>query len=993
MFKKSILVLGLFWATAVVAQPQLVGPLDARNNLSEIAGNGSAAQSAARNNLGLGSIATQGANAAAITGGTIAGADLSNANITTATGSTARTPALRAADVVNVRDGYGGQPGAKGDGQFATPAITTTVNSGILTTGSATFAATDVGKWVVVANAASPTTNNWGANVGPVTSIPVTSPGSGYTSVPTCAETDSSGSGNNATCQAWMALQSATVTNSGTCINGTWTFFATQPTNRSPAQFTGTVVAGVITSLVLTSPGQYASLTGIGLTSGQCSTQPTATFSAGVGFIQTLDWGNNAAQTPDNSYSQATTTASLTGGSPTTPATLGTPVVTVVIPPWIGQITTYTSPTQVTLSTTAGVNLTNVSTQIFWGTDDSTAIQNAYTAAASNTKNSVYFPAGVYWVKTGVHPGYGTTSTRGDGMNATILMWDSGSQTTYAGTGWNPLFWNINAGSPSAPNGNFQIEDLQIRGTLDFGRKNQGAPAFAMNFYNSWTATRVKFYQIPFIATQNEGMKHYWVDNSMFDTVERDQARCRTCFDFKVTNSTFLHSDDDSVAAHQGNQLGAYTLYGGGALRDSVLVEGNYFEDSTCVHILGGRNVIVRGNTFKRCKVNAVTISTDPIEGAVAMFNIVVADNIATDTISRPPYITGNPAVFSVSPTLPAASINDATIVPGEPIFGTIFFPPPWNSYLGSTITPVTGTPAATGIIIHDNVTLRTMPSTTAYSSWGFGPGFSYVGFVDAPVIDAALIPNAGINVTAFSNSMQIHHNNINNNIHGIEISGTQVYTALGMTQIDQNNIFDASGGGLYDISSGYREVNKVTNNIITVDPYHISPGRFLYNGSWSNGYNNAYCILINESGTSIIEDNVLRDCYAAAPSNNFAWARDNYVFGAPYPSTTGFLTTNIQGGTQGIGAYPYLGEGFRLIPITSAGSVTAGQGPAGFNQNSSTHPYESLAMPSTNLNYKVGEFVRSLDPVSCSCFGWMRMNSTSTSNVAGTDWKLVPLQ
>ncbi len=99
MFKKSILVLvsGLFWSTVTLAQPVILGPLDARNNLSEIAGNGSTAQTAARTNLGLGSIATQGANAAAITGGNIAGASIGSAVVTPTGAPTPTTAAALAA--------------------------------------------------------------------------------------------------------------------------------------------------------------------------------------------------------------------------------------------------------------------------------------------------------------------------------------------------------------------------------------------------------------------------------------------------------------------------------------------------------------------------------------------------------------------------------------------------------------------------------------------------------------------------------------------------------------------------------------------------------------------------------------------------------------------------------------------------------------------------------------------------------------------------------
>jgi hypothetical protein len=67
------LLLALLPGIALAQTPARVGPLNINNNLAEILANGPGAQTAAQTNLGLGSMATQGAGAVAIAGGTIAG--------------------------------------------------------------------------------------------------------------------------------------------------------------------------------------------------------------------------------------------------------------------------------------------------------------------------------------------------------------------------------------------------------------------------------------------------------------------------------------------------------------------------------------------------------------------------------------------------------------------------------------------------------------------------------------------------------------------------------------------------------------------------------------------------------------------------------------------------------------------------------------------------------------------------------------------------------
>ena len=110
---------------------------------------------------------------------------------------------------------------------------------------------------------------------------------------------------------------------------------------------------------------------------------------------------------------------------------------------------------------------------------------------------------------------------------------------------------------------------------------------------------------------QNEGIQRFAVTNSVFDTVMRDQARCRSCFAARIIGNKFVHSDDDSVALHQASYI-----QGAGVVREGLIVENNDFEDTTGVHILGARSAIVRDNDFRRTKIAAVNLSWDSNEAS-----------------------------------------------------------------------------------------------------------------------------------------------------------------------------------------------------------------------------------------------------------------------------------------------------------------------------------------------------------------------------------------
>lgn len=302
--------------------------------------------------------------------------------VTTVPEPTMQSLAQRASDVINVRD-YG----ARGDGQMAMIAATILAGSTTLKVGKPTFAATDVGKAIGIANAgAAPTT-------GRIVAIPVASAGSDYQGLPAIAF-DSAPSPTTAASPAiLMGIVSATVTSAGSgCTNGTQTVKLNMKRQSMAPSLSVIVSEGMVTAVSSVrnsglwnndypSANGSPALTNISSVGAACSVSPRFTVSMGVvgiGFGRSY-WGTGYG----DGYPLKGVKATLSGGSPGTAAKLGTPVVAATIPPLLTIIAAYVSPTQVILRAPAATELAGASTGITWGTLDTAAIQAAVDAGPS----------------------------------------------------------------------------------------------------------------------------------------------------------------------------------------------------------------------------------------------------------------------------------------------------------------------------------------------------------------------------------------------------------------------------------------------------------------------------------------------------------------------------------------------------------------------------------------------------------------------------------
>lgn len=307
----------------------------------------------------------------------------------TATGSTAsRTLADRFSQIINVKD-YG----AFGDTESViSSTVSISSSSKNLNVSGSPFASSDVGKTIVIDGAGVvPTT-------GGITSIPVTSAGSSYTSTPTISFSGT-GSGVGAVAAVNMALVSGSVATGGAgCTNGSQTFTVSGGTLGTSAQVTGTVSSNVLSgSLTVAQAGSYlpgtstsTMLSGatVTLTGGGCATAPTMTPSWGVGTVSMTGIGR--------AYPTSGVTASLSGGS----ATVGTPVISPVTQPLQTTIASFTDASDVVLTDAASTTLSSSVQTVTWGHDDTAAFTAADNAAAalgtSGLRKAIYVPAGNY---------------------------------------------------------------------------------------------------------------------------------------------------------------------------------------------------------------------------------------------------------------------------------------------------------------------------------------------------------------------------------------------------------------------------------------------------------------------------------------------------------------------------------------------------------------------------------------------------------------------
>lgn len=603
-------------------------------------------------------------------------------------------------------------------------------------------------------------------------------------------------------------------------------------------------------------------------------------------------------------------------------------------------------------------------------TDDTAAVQAAINAAYSTGKRVVYFPAGTYWFAFAspmLNPGDGDLVFCGDGMHASILKWDEGTNATYLGTGWKALMRR----GTFEMKGRLVFQDLQFQGTLldPGGRVNTGGPAMDLNYFTEVVINRCRFYGIANMATSGEGVRNIRVTDNEFEAVMRDQVRFRSAFNAIVTGNHFKNSDDDSVALHQ-----ATNLSDPGEIREGIVVANNIFEDTTGIAILSGRQVNVHDNIGRRMKYGLVRVFVYIEEGNFPILGINVHDNQCFDLFDRPPYSGVASSAYSVLCHTPRAGSGDATIIPGANDTDLTAITEPWAYLSNNNSDAAQAIPPTYGVNVSDNTTMRILRAVAKYSDWGYGKTLTADGFIDPEVPESAFRATAGLQLSANIIGLTARNNRIMHCSRGIALQD-DVVRGLCFGAISDNLIYDCIEYGIVAFGEGGYDLDIINNKIVG-DPFRKSPGRGS-NGSWTLAYSPSVGIFANGNAVGFnIQGNTIEEVYQPISATSSVIA--NNILRAD-AAAAGWSASN-----RGIGVMPSsLGEGYRYIPtILNAASTN-------YRLLSQSPNTDRTTMPSSGY-YPAGYIVRSIDP-SLGVYGWERLTS-GTNHVLGVDWAEIPL-
>ncbi len=365
-------------------------------------------------------------------------------------GGRPRSQADRARDTINVFD----MTGVYRDTVQVAGNSTMSSGSRNLTCSLCAFTSADVGKYIVVSHAGAAISG------GSLTSVPVTSAGS-YTGQPSITVT---GAGTGAVVRPLMAAATAALNVGGSgYTDGTQTLTVNSSGCITPPQVSVTVSGGIVTAVnSVTVAGSCWNIDSTG------STAVTTTASAGFGATLNLTWGVASADIMTGGWGYAigsgTVTVAVSGGTSTSAATLGTPVVSAASYPLATTISSVTDATHVVLTNAAGSAVSGFQL-IAYGHDDQPAIQSSLTMACSQSPAAAVFLPGDGWgVASGLTiPNNCAISIYGSGLNVTNVRALAKPAVNPAGTavGAAPLSSMV---FKAASNGSISIRDLHLDG-------------------------------------------------------------------------------------------------------------------------------------------------------------------------------------------------------------------------------------------------------------------------------------------------------------------------------------------------------------------------------------------------------------------------------------------------------------------------------------------------------------------------------------------------
>jgi len=501
----------------------------------------------------------------------------------------------------------------------------------------------------------------------------------------------------------------------------------------------------------------------------------------------------------------------------------------------------------------------------------------------------------------------------------------------------------------------------------------QGTPIWLMEI-ESLTFRQVKWKNITNFAMISEDVHQLIVEGCEFDVVCNDGVHIRNARDVRIVHNRFRHSNDNPIA------IGA-TIYRDQPYErcEKILIAGNYFEDMPGISVSAARNTTITANEFNRC-CSGIDINefTDP---SFALnpenHNIQITDNRILNLVPRS-YLADD--AYRIYMQLDGHNMN-----------GTPPFPGVFDVETGLVEAPYahqyTNTPAGGGnnAIVRGNILARTLPAVDNWSDWGFGYRFGPEGFFDPPVTDRALRPNVGIAVQYAWRNLSIEGNFIGTAFNGINFAHPTKNGEYVNCRVVGNTLHDITSDDAeiavkgiavdYGVTA-YAVDLLVTDNVIDLDPYYLSPRRNDWpdgkGSSWADDSDGAHVALYFGASRGVVcERNHIKNAQAAFNDTLGVNRYDaNILYCDPIDENTAGGVGKISGGGNNklyvIDLFDT--EGNFGLPRTQA--VT-----------------ESASIPTAGW-YRRGDFVICRN-AGAGLQGWFRL-TTGDGHVLDTDWKAI---
>ena len=556
--------------------------------------------------------------------------------------------------------------------------------------------------------------------------------------------------------------------------------------------------------------------------------------------------------------------------------------------------------------------------------DDTDAFLAAIAAVEEVGGGVVDIPAGHYNVK-GLFIPPSNTKFRGAGMDVTFLNWDDGDH----------CFVNDEAKEC------VEFSDFTIVGQWN-SNKTQGTKfPFLLNYIDDVKFIRIgvdysRSMSIAVRSCERASAEHCRIRWSAVDGISFVDVA-----NYNISNNYCRWVGDNAIACHCTDAMVGMD----GKVRSNGIISDNNLVQTCGINALGGKLLEVTGNTLTLCLGYGISVSYVGTEGNTPPLGVNVSNNTIADVITASTFGSNNYIQMSAVTGL-GTGADSVAAAPGQAdtVTGTVIDPYPYF-YANSTDEPQAGSYLTA---INNNHLIRTLPTVSKYSDWGYGELFTRSGWIDPAINAAALISTArGVNLGEGAGVSLMKNMLIKGNImHGLS-SGVffQADTRYDNILIEGNEFLDMVIGGVV-CPSGLTGNHNVTvrGNIFDLDPYLKSANRHAStDGAWQNN-DQPGAFYNNNAGGFKFNDNEVRNAASIQYVPGAVFMRGNIAHCDP--SAIGYNAANL-----GIGK-----------PLASGPAITyvieySDPNDAQFGRLKSNCVLSASAMPNSG-KYVAGHFV-----------------------------------